>query len=73
MRHESAFYDAKCLACHVSSPAEAKTEARSASACPVAARDCVTCHMPKVELPEMHAQFTDHWIRIAKPGDPVPR
>jgi hypothetical protein len=29
--------------------------------------------MPKVELPEMHFKFTDHWIRIARPGDPVPR
>jgi hypothetical protein len=29
--------------------------------------------MPKVELVGMHAEFTDHWIRVAKPGDPVPR
>jgi hypothetical protein len=29
--------------------------------------------MPKVELPGMHARFTDHWIRIARPNDPVPR
>ena len=28
--------------------------------------------MPKVELPGMHAEFTDHWIRIAKPGMPYP-
>jgi hypothetical protein len=33
----------------------------------------VTCHMPKVDLPGMHADFTDHWIRIAKPNEPVPR
>lgn len=30
-------------------------------------------HMPKVELPGMHASLTDHWIRIARPGNPVPR
>jgi hypothetical protein len=29
--------------------------------------------MPKIELPGMHAEFTDHWIRIAKPGEPIPR
>jgi hypothetical protein len=29
--------------------------------------------MPKVELQGMHASFTDHWIRIAKPNEPVPR
>ena len=43
-----------------------------------AARDaiedkCATCHMPKVELAGMHASFTDHWIRIAKPNEPIPR
>ena len=68
---EPAFYDAKCLACHLSGK-EAATPERSASACPVGAKDCATCHMPKVELPEMHFTFTDHWIRIAKPGAPVP-
>jgi hypothetical protein len=29
--------------------------------------------MPKVELPEMHYKFTDHWIRVVKPNAPVPR
>jgi hypothetical protein len=29
--------------------------------------------MPKVELTGMHAQFTDHWIRIVKPNEPTPR
>jgi hypothetical protein len=28
--------------------------------------------MPKVEVPEMHSKFTDHWIRIAKPGEEPP-
>jgi formate-dependent nitrite reductase cytochrome c552 subunit len=46
---------------------------RTASACPVSTKKCVTCHMPKVELPGMHASFTDHWIRIAKPNEPAPR
>jgi hypothetical protein len=70
---DAAFYDAKCLACHVSSSAEAKTAARGAPACPVSKQQCVTCHMPKIELPEMHYRFTDHWIRIVKPGDPIPK
>lgn len=65
-------YDAKCLACHRSSENEPKTDVRGAAACPVSARRCTTCHMPKVALPGMHAEFTDHWIRIARPGDPVP-
>jgi hypothetical protein len=40
--------------------------------CPVAKANCVTCHMPKVELPGGHAQFTDHQIRVVHAGDPYP-
>jgi Cytochrome c554 and c-prime len=73
LQHDEAFYDSKCLACHLSTAREPKTELRSAPACPVSTRQCASCHMPKVELPEMHFKFTDHWIRIVKPGSPVPR
>ena len=57
-------YDSKCTACH-SGATQAKT-------CSVAKEKCVTCHMPKVDLPGAHAQFTDHQIRIARAGDPYP-
>ena len=70
---EIAYYDPKCLACHVTKASDPKTARRSANACPVSTKQCVTCHMPKVELPGMHASFTDHWIRISRPGDPTPR
>jgi hypothetical protein len=73
LEHEASFYDSKCFACHRSNSKEAKTELRSASACPVSTRQCVTCHMPKVEVPEMHFKFTDHWIRIVKANEPVPK
>jgi len=43
-----------------------------AKSCPVATADCVSCHMPKVKLPDEHLIFTDHWIRIAHAGDPYP-
>jgi hypothetical protein len=72
VEHQAAFYDSKCLACHLSSPSEAKTSNRKAPACPVSRKQYVTCHMPKIEVPEMHGKFTDHWIRIAKPGEPPP-
>ncbi len=79
-REDAAFYDQKCLACHRSqaslkSPRVAKAESeseRNAKPCPVSAKDCATCHMPKVELPGSHFKFTDHRIRIARPGEPVP-
>ena len=73
LKKDAAYYDAKCLACHLTTAKDAKTDRRTAAACPVSTKNCASCHMPKVELPGMHASFTDHWIRIAKPGEPVPR
>jgi hypothetical protein len=72
LEHEATSYDSKCFACHLSNSKEAKTKARAANACPVSTKECVTCHMPKIEIPGMHAKFTDHWIRIVKSGDPIP-
>jgi hypothetical protein len=73
LKKDAAFYDAKCLACHLTTAKDVKTERRSAAPCPVSTKNCAGCHMPRVELPGMHASFTDHWIRIAKPNAPVPR
>jgi len=63
LRREPASYDSACLACHVATATDVKTPERSASPCPKGTANCVTCHMTKIELPEMHAKFTDHWIR----------
>jgi hypothetical protein len=43
-----------------------------APACPVAQNNCTTCHMPKINLPNGHLTFSDHQIRIVKPGAPFP-
>jgi hypothetical protein len=72
LAEDAAFYDSKCLACHLATRKEARTATRSAPACPVSRQLCTTCHMPKIELPGAHGKFTDHWIRIAKPGEPIP-
>jgi Cytochrome c554 and c-prime len=42
------------------------------TACPIGVQLCVTCHMPKFKNETIHATFTDHWIRIAAPGAPLP-
>ena len=70
-----AFYDAKCLACHQRSDpkARAAVSAEAAKSCPKGTRDCVSCHMPKVALAGAHFQFTDHRIRIVRPGAPYPK
>ena len=67
---EAASYDKNCLSCHVSSATPKPVKDHPGAACPVAQKDCVTCHMPKYNIPEMHADFTDHKIAIHKPGEP---
>jgi Cytochrome c554 and c-prime len=69
----AAIYDGKCLACHKTT-AEDKTVVanRPGAACPVSTKNCVTCHMPQVEIPSIHAPFTDHDIRIVRTGEPFP-
>jgi hypothetical protein len=48
VKHDTAYYDTKCLACH----AGAKSDQTNGTAktCPVAKSNCSSCHMPKVEL-----------------------
>jgi hypothetical protein len=72
LSQDMAFYDSKCLACHLTTRDQAKTAARSVAACPVSRQQCASCHMPKIDLPGAHGKFTDHWIRIVKPGEPTP-
>jgi hypothetical protein len=52
-------YDRACQSCH---GVDRKT-------CPVGTRDCTTCHMPKIRRTDTPAVFTDHQIRIVKPGE----
>ena len=72
LNHVAASYDANCLQCHSTGKHNAD-EQRAPTACPKATHDCVTCHMPKVNLPSMHGDFTDHYIRIAREGETLPR
>jgi len=60
-------YDAKCQSCH-----QAGNAAPAAKRCPVAQRGCVSCHMPKVDFPGGHFQFTDHRIRVVRAGSGYP-
>jgi len=73
LEHQASFYDSKCLACHpAASPSRQLQSGRLAPPCPLSTHDCVTCHMPKLEIPGSHFEFSDHWIRIAKAGEPYP-
>jgi Cytochrome c554 and c-prime len=61
-----ASYDDRCLSCHRS---PAPTGGHSMKICTVSANNCVSCHMPKYEVPGMHSKFTDHFIRIVPKGE----
>lgn len=69
---DAEFYDGKCLGCHRQSPSAKSTAKTPQRACKVSTQRCVTCHMPKIEVPDAHSTFTDHWIRIARPKEPYP-
>ena len=60
---EARVYDARCLDCHPTK-ASAPSPDRNVRACPVGTENCVTCHMPKYDVPEMHHAFTDHRIQL---------
>lgn len=64
-------YDHQCLSCHASGTATVAKD-HPGKACPVSASKCVSCHMPKYEIPGSHARFTDHWIRVVKAGEKYP-
>ncbi len=72
VERDATFYDGKCLACHAPALTASPANTISAKACPVAKSACASCHMPKVPLPNGHLIFTDHEIRVVKPGDPYP-
>lgn len=64
LERTDASYDGKCAACHGAS--------RKAAACPKESSRCVSCHMPKYEIPGSHHQFTDHQIRIVRTNEKYP-
>lgn len=70
LNHDVGFYDSKCLACHEKSKASAPPP--GIKTCTVATSKCVSCHMPKVARDNDHQSFTDHQIRIVRPGDAYP-
>ena len=65
-------YDEKCLGCHRSRSSSEPANQHPAAACTVSASNCVSCHMPKYEMPGMQFKFTDHYIRIVHKGEPYP-
>jgi len=73
---DPAAYDRNCLACHAGRAGADAAHRRQGNVaragnqrvCPVAQKNCVSCHMPQYTIPEMHTTFTDHKIAIHRPG-----
>jgi cytochrome c len=63
---DQASYDSKCVACH-SEGGNAK-----ARLCKVSKNNCVSCHMPQIDMPGGHRTFTDHQIRIVRANERYP-
>lgn len=70
--HDLASYDKNCLSCHAIDSAAKPAPDHPGSACKVATKDCVSCHMPKYEDSSMHYAFRDHFIRVVHPDAPYP-
>jgi hypothetical protein len=73
--HDLAAYDTKCMACHQAqsqTPSAKAASANRVAACRVGTTKCASCHMPRYEMPNSHFTFTDHFIRIVKPGELYP-
>jgi hypothetical protein len=65
-------YDKNCLSCHAAAASTKLSPDHPGPACKVSAKDCVSCHMPKVEDSTMHYTFTDHDIRVVQKDAPYP-
>jgi len=61
-------YDARCLRCHLSTAGLRSDSNHPGAACPRSTKNCVTCHMPKYEVPGTHYRFTDHRIQVVQGG-----
>jgi hypothetical protein len=60
-------YDVKCTACH-----NAANGSLNRRVCKVAKANCTSCHMMRVEPPQAHHAFVDHWIRVVRSKDDYP-
>jgi nitrate reductase cytochrome c-type subunit len=53
-------------------PRDNSHETSTPKICPQSKSNCITCHMPQVEVPTVHAAFFDHRIRIVRANSSNP-
>lgn len=65
------YFNATCLSCHESRRLSGRMPTAELRSDHEATANCIECHMPRKDLIEApHSTFTDHWIRVVKPGKP---
>jgi hypothetical protein len=72
LERDPAAYDVACLRCHANGGTGSESGRAHEAACPIAKSRCTSCHMPKINVAEMHYDFTDHDIRVVKANAPFP-
>ena len=82
LSQQAADSDSKCTVCHSTAGSGSTSvvdnrhgsgaNTRVAKSCPISREKCTSCHMPKIEILGTHLKFTDHRIRIVRPGAPYP-
>jgi len=73
LEREAAAYDVRCLSCHVNVQGAKTTADHPGAACPVARKECVSCHMPKAIVTDIPVKFTDHQIRVVRGDEEIPK
>jgi hypothetical protein len=73
LQRSSSYYDQRCLSCHQNALGVKATADHPGMPCPVARKDCVTCHMPKARVEDIPVDFTDHQIRIVRADEAIPK
>ena len=71
LQTDAAAYDGVCSSCHATA-GDKNNVNHPAEPCPSNTKNCVSCHMEKVYVPEMHYKFTDHRIRIVHSNEAFP-
>ena len=60
----AAFYEAKCVSCHTTAK-PSTSPGKAVTVCKVNSKsDCLKCHMPKLPVPTLRTELTDHFIRV---------
>lgn len=66
------YFNATCRTCHESANLIERLAGSTSLPDHQESSNCISCHMPKAGISKVaHSDFTDHWIRVVDPDEPV--